>query len=110
MNLITRDQLKEKIDRGEDFRLVNCLEEWMFRAKRIPGSIHFESIKEALNSLDPKDEIIVYCSNPACTDSELYYQKLVDHGFQNVRRYEGGIADWEDAGYPLEGDRVAGTE
>jgi hypothetical protein len=27
MNLITRDQLKEKIDRGEDFRLVNCLEE-----------------------------------------------------------------------------------
>ncbi|MBV8640646.1 MAG: hypothetical protein JO070_04600 [Verrucomicrobia bacterium] len=38
MNRITREELKAKIDRGEGFKLVNCLEDWMFRAKRIPGS------------------------------------------------------------------------
>src|SRR5580693_1351895 len=72
----------------------------------IPGSIHFESLKHALDTLDPKEEVIVYCSNFGCTASVLVYQQLVDHGFQNVRHYAGGIADWEDAGYPLEGDRV----
>jgi rhodanese-related sulfurtransferase len=30
-------------------------------------------------------------------------------GFQNLRHYAGGIADWEDAGYPLEGDRLTET-
>ena len=47
MSTITREELKEKLDRGEDFKLINCLDDWMFRAKRIPGSIHFESLKHA---------------------------------------------------------------
>ena len=34
-----------KLDVGGDFKLVNCLDGWMFRAKRIPGSIRFESLK-----------------------------------------------------------------
>ena len=106
MSTITREQLKEKLDGGEEFKLVNCLDDWMFRAKRIPGSLHFKSLQHALETLDPKEEVIVYCSNFGCTASVLVYQQLVDHGFQNVRHYAGGIADWEDAGYPLEGDRV----
>ena len=110
MSTITREELKEKLDGGGDFKLVNCLDNWMFRAKRIPGSIRFESLKHALDTLDPKEEVIVYCSNSGCTDSVLVYQQLVDHGFQNVRHFAGGIVDWEDAGYPLEGDRVNRTQ
>lgn len=109
MSTITREQLKEKLDGGEEFKLVNCLDDWMFRAKRIPGSIHFKGLKHALDILDPKEEVIVYCSNFGCTASVLVYQQLVDQGFQNVRHYAGGIVDWEDAGYPLEGDRVNQT-
>jgi rhodanese-related sulfurtransferase len=110
MGAITREELKEKLDRGDDFKLVNCLHDWMFRAKRIPGSIHFESLQDALTTLDRKEEIIVYCSNSGCTASVLVYQQLIDHGFQNIRRYAGGIADWEDAGYPLEGEHVNRTQ
>jgi len=106
MSIINREELKRKLDVGGDFRLINRLDEWMFRAKRIPGSIHFGSLKHALATLDPKEEVIVYCSNFGCTASVLVYQQLVDHGFQNVKHYAGGIADWEDAGYPLEGDRA----
>lgn len=104
MNRITREELKDKIDRGEDFKLINCLDDWMFRAKRIPGSIRFQSLRHALETLDPKEEVIVYCSNFGCTASVLVYQQLVDQGFQNTWHYPGGIADWEDAGYPFEGD------
>jgi rhodanese-related sulfurtransferase len=103
---ITREELKEKLDHGADFKLISCLDDWMFRAKRIPGSIHFESLKHSLDTLNRKEEVIVYCSNSGCTASVLVYQQLMEHGFQNLRRYAGGIADWEDAGYPLEGERV----
>ena len=110
MSTITRQELKEKLDRGEDFKLINCLEDWMFRAKHIPGSLHFESLKYALDTLNPKEEIIVYCSNSGCTASVLAYQQLFEHGFQNLRHYAGGIADWEDAGYPLEGEQIDRTQ
>jgi thiosulfate/3-mercaptopyruvate sulfurtransferase len=105
MNRISREELKEKLDGGQDFKLVNCLDDWAFRGKRIPGSIHFQ--RQVLETLDPKEEIIVYCSNPGCTASVLVYQQFVEHGFQNVWHYPGGIADWEDAGYPFEGEWVS---
>jgi rhodanese-related sulfurtransferase len=28
-------------------------------------------------------------------------------GYSKVRRYAGGIVDWEQAGYPMEGDFVS---
>ena len=108
MNTITREELKQKLDGREEFTLVNCLDEWMFREKRIPGSIRFE--RAVLNTLNQKGEVIVYCSNPGCTASVLVYHQFVEHGFQHVSHYPGGIADWEDGGYPFEGEGVARKE
>ena len=103
---ITRDELKAKLDAGYDFRLVMTLGEWAFQAKHIPTSEHFPSIQAAIESLAIDDEIVVYCSDPACVASQFAYHGFVDHGYSNVRRYEGGLSDWEDAGYPLEGSAV----
>ena len=108
MNTISREELKQKLDGREEFTLVNCLDEWMFREKRIPGSIRFE--RAFLGTLNPKGEVIVYCSNPGCTASVLVYHQFVEHGFQNVWHYPGGIADWEDGGYPFEGEGIVGKE
>src|SRR5690348_6465979 len=102
MNTITREELQQKLERKEEFTLINCREEWMFRRKRIPASIRFEV--SVLTTLKPKEEVIVYCSNPDCTASVLVYQQFVEHGFQNVWHYPGGIADWEDGGYRFDGD------
>lgn len=106
MNLISASELKAKLDRGEPFKLVNALGEWEFEAKHIPGSLHFKSVAEALSALSPQDEIVVYCSNPSCRASSEMYKELSEHGYRNVRRFEGGIVGWEDAGYPLEGTWV----
>ena len=35
------------------------------------------------------------------------YQALVDAGYRNVRRHAGGLSDWTNAGYQLEGTSVA---
>jgi rhodanese-related sulfurtransferase len=106
MKLITREELKEKLDKGEDVKLVFALGEWQYRAKHIPGSLYFHKLEEALKVLDQSDEIIVYCSNPACPASIFAYHFLVEQGYNNVRRYAGGLVDWEDAGYPLEGEAL----
>jgi rhodanese-related sulfurtransferase len=106
MKLISREELKEKLDRGDDFKLVMTLGEWAFRAKHIPGSLHLDRPEKIEGVLAPQDEIVVYCSNPICTASQMAYHFLVSRGYENVRRYAGGIEDWETAGYPIEGEMV----
>jgi hypothetical protein len=44
MNLISREELKEKLECGDEFKLVNALDEWAFNAKHIPGSINISNI------------------------------------------------------------------
>lgn len=103
---ISREELKEKLERGDDFKLVMSLGEWAFRAKHIPGSINISRPQDTEQYLQPDDEIVVYCSDPQCFSSQVAYHMLKNRGFKNVRRYSGGISEWEEAGYPLEGEDV----
>jgi rhodanese-related sulfurtransferase len=91
MNLISGEELKQKLDRGDKFKLVNALGEWAFNAKHIPGSINISKIEDAKKRLNPGDEIIIYCSNTSCIASIIGYQLLTRMGYKNVRRYAGGI-------------------
>jgi rhodanese-related sulfurtransferase len=103
LKVISREELKEKLERGDNFKLVMTLNEWAYRASHIPGSLNINPINKAENLLNKDDEIIVYCSDEACLSSRAAYQYLERAGYQNVRRYSGGLADWTAAGYPLEG-------
>ena len=104
MRLISAQALKEKLDRGDPVKLVNALGEWEYRAAHIPGSLHFATAEETLKGLDQDDEIIVHCSNPSCRASVALYQLLERNGYRNLRRFAGGLQEWQQAGYPLEGD------
>jgi rhodanese-related sulfurtransferase len=104
---IDRDELAQKVARHEPFKLVMALNAWAFHAKHIPGSLHFDTDEQVLSSLAHDDEIVVYCSTVGCHASIALYHFLVDHDFTNVRRYDGGILDWEAAGLPLEGEWIA---
>jgi rhodanese-related sulfurtransferase len=103
---ISRDELKAKLDAGDDFKLIMALNRWAYDAKRIPGSLHFDTPSELYAALQPDDDIVVYCSQVDCLSSVALYRDLVHRGYQNVRRYAGGLLDWEDAGLPLEGSFV----
>lgn len=105
---ISREELKAKLDRGDDFKLIMALNRWAFDAKRIPGSIHFDTPDELYAAVRPDDEIIVYCSQVDCLSSVALYRDLIRRGYPKVRRYAGGLLDWEDAGLPLVGEFVTG--
>jgi rhodanese-related sulfurtransferase len=102
MNIIERDELREKLERGDGLQLVMALPERAYRAKRIPGTRHFETVGEALDTLDPGEEVVVYCATVYCPASIYVYALLEREGYRRVYRYAGGIDDWESAGYPVE--------
>ena len=104
---IGREELKIKLDRGDDFKLIMALNRWAFEAKHIPGSIHFDTPTELYAAVRPDDEVVVYCSWVDCLSSVARYRDLVRRGSRNVRRYSGGLLDWEEAGLPLEGKFAA---
>lgn len=64
---ITRDELKKKMDRGEDFALVETLPEGAFKQVHLPGATNLPP--DRLRDLAPevlrdKDaEIVVYCAS-----------------------------------------------
>lgn len=45
--------------------------------------------------------IVVYCGFVGCRRSHFGAKALVEAGFQNVYRFPGGIAAWQDLGFPL---------
>jgi rhodanese-related sulfurtransferase len=106
---IARDELKAKLDRGDAFKLIMALNRWAYDAKHIPGSLHFDTPEALYAAVSPEEEVVVYCSNVDCLSSVAMYRDLVRRGYTDVRRYSGGLVDWEEAGLPLEGEMVGAT-
>ena len=100
---IQREELRAKLDRREPITLIMALNRWAFDAKHIPGSVHFDHPDEIFSTVPQDDEIVVYCTDVDCLSSVALYRTLLEHGYSNVRRYSGGLIDWEGAGLPLEG-------
>jgi 3-mercaptopyruvate sulfurtransferase SseA len=55
------------------------------------------------------DEIVVYCSDETCIASKAFGQLLERNGYSHVLHFVGGLNDWEQAGYPVEGTRITIT-
>ena len=102
---ITRNELEALVDRGE-VTLVEALGEQYFDKEHLPGAIRVDYDQvdhQASERLPDRDAaIVVYCSNRECHNSEIAANKLVALGYENVRRYVEGKADWIEAGLPVE--------
>ena len=113
---VSRDQLRAKLASGEPFKLVMAASDFGFRAKHIPGSIHFNTSHgtpgahaDGFAGLDQDDDIVVYCSNVDCNASLAVIAKLLERGYRKISHYPGGLIDWETARLPLEGDWASGS-
>jgi phage shock protein E len=61
---ISREELKEKIGRSDDFVLLEVLSEQSYRRGHLPGAIRFPGRVMIRNLLPNKTtEVIAYCSN-----------------------------------------------
>jgi rhodanese-related sulfurtransferase len=92
-DLIDTMELKEKLDGGDSVTPVMTLGEWEYRTTHIPGSMRVSTVQEALEELDPEDEIVLYDSGPSCPASRMAFRILKDHGYERVRRGAGGVGN-----------------
>ncbi len=106
---ITREELKRKLDADEEFVLVEALPRKYWAKGHFPGALNIphDQIEALAPELLPdKDrEVVVYCASTTCQNSEIAAESLTDLGYSKVLEYVEGKADWEAAGYPLEGLR-----
>ena len=102
---ITRDELTELLAAGSPVQFVETLRAEHFAQGHLHGAVHlhFEDVEtRAAASLPDEDALIVtYCSNTACQNSRIAAEKLAKLGYTDVRRYEEGKQDWEEAGLEL---------
>lgn len=65
---ITRDELKAKIDRHDNFLLVETLPDFMYAQSHLPGAINLPPDKAAEFAprllKDKNADIVVYCGSP----------------------------------------------
>lgn len=62
-----------------------------------------ESLLAVFRAEVPVDaSVVTYCSGYSCEDSFLLAQRLMASGFKDVRVFEGGMPEWQDAGMPVE--------
>lgn len=107
---IGREALWERIQRGEEFVLVDALGTISFAGAHLPGATNIPP--ERVDALaarripDLETEVVVYCANPKCESSVEVANRLVELGYRNVSHYSGGKEEWRAAGLPLEGGRV----
>jgi len=110
--IVSKDVLKKRMEENQNFLLIDVLGADSFFTKHIKGAIHIDGMRQdfvrAVQDIvkNADTEIIVYCASPECLASKSAALTLLEAGFPNVLDYEGGLTDWSEAGYPMEGSSV----
>jgi rhodanese-related sulfurtransferase len=98
------DAVKNRMDRGDKFVLVDVREESEFAKDHLRGAIHLGKgvIERDIEARVPElnTEMILYCGGGF--RSALAADNLQKMGYTNVISMDGGIRDWREKGYPLE--------
>ena len=94
--VIDPQEVKRKLDRGDDFLLVDVREPHEFQIARIPGSklIPLGELPKRLNELNTDADIVAHCKSGA--RSQKAVDLLKQNGFKHVRNMTGGILAWSD--------------
>ncbi|WP_306371129.1 rhodanese-like domain-containing protein [Nocardiopsis sp. CC223A] len=103
--LISREELRTHIDEGS-ITVLDALGGAYYEQQHLPGAIALtadEVADRAADLLPERDALIaVYCSNPACGNSQAVATALEGLGYTRVRKYREGIQDWVEAGLPVD--------
>ena len=93
---ITPAELKAKMERGDDFVLIDVREPEEYAIARIPGSrlIPRATLPERVHELSSADDIVVHCKSGVRSGMAVDFLKQA--GFRRVKNLVGGILRWSD--------------
>ena len=101
---ITPEELKEKIDAGEDVIILDLRHALDFEAQpeTIPGALHMDAaeLEEAYEVIPHNREIVLFCSCPHEATAASLALLLRSKGITNIRPLAEGYEGWRSRGFP----------
>jgi adenylyltransferase/sulfurtransferase len=93
---ITPVELKAKMDRKEEFILVDVREPEEYAICRIPGSrlVPLRTLAERLHEISSADDVVVHCRSGMRSGQAVEFMKQA--GYRRVKNLVGGILRWAD--------------
>jgi membrane protein DedA with SNARE-associated domain/rhodanese-related sulfurtransferase len=102
---ITPEELKEKIDAGEDILVVDLRHSLDFDAnpETIPGALHVDAAEfEEAYEVIPRDrEIVLFCACPNEVTAARLALLLRSKGITQIRPLSEGYEGWRKRGFPM---------
>jgi rhodanese-related sulfurtransferase len=102
---ITPEELKEKIDAGEDVIIVDLRHALDFDAQpeTIPGALHMDAADlEEAHEVIPRDrEIVLFCACPNEVTAARLALLLRSKGITRIRPLAEGYEGWRSRGFPM---------
>lgn len=96
--------VRQMIDRGESFHLVDVREESEWAAGRLPGARHLSKgiLERDVEKVypDTHTRLVLYCGGGY--RSALAADNLQKMGYDNVYSMDGGWSAWTGAGFAVE--------
>lgn len=93
---ITPDELKARLENGDDLIVVDMRQAWEYQAGHIPGALHMfiQDIPHRFKELPQDTNIVFQCwhGNTSLQASAF----LIDNGWsgERISSLSGGIANW----------------
>ncbi|MBZ5644663.1 MAG: VTT domain-containing protein [Acidobacteriia bacterium] len=102
---ITPEELKGKIDSGEDVIIVDLRHALEFESQpeTIPGALHMDAaeLEEASEAIPRDREIVLFCACPNEVTAARLALLLRSHGITRIRPLAEGYEGWRSRGFPL---------
>ena len=95
MNEISVQELKEKLDKGEDFQLIDVREDFEYETSNLGGElIPLGSILIETDKIAKDKDVVIMCRSGK--RSAMAVQQLEAQGFTNLYNLYGGILAWAE--------------
>ncbi len=96
MKSITVIELKEMIDKGEDFQLIDVREQSEFDMGNIKGVfIPLATIPQNVEKISKDKKVVVHCRSGKRSANAISFLEN-NHGFLNLYNLEGGIIAYKN--------------
>lgn len=103
INIINVHELKKRLDTSPNLCIIDVREESEWQEQHIPGVLHIpkDLIKANIAAKVAELDRPIYLHCRGGVRSLYAAQCLLDLGYKEVYSVEGGIIEWEQAGYPV---------
>jgi adenylyltransferase/sulfurtransferase len=92
---MTVEELKKRLDRGDDIYVLDVREPHEYQTANIGGHlIPLDDLPKRVGELDPNKEIVVHCKLGGRSAKAAEF--LQQSGFKNVHNLAGGISAWAE--------------